>query len=88
MTKKGPKGIEVPNILFFLHRISMHPTIAPVKNATYKAIIMFGNPKTKPVKNENLTSPKPMPRPFVIKNKVKKKRQAPTAEKKLIVNSS
>lgn len=81
-TKNGPKGIAVPNILFFRHIISMIPTIAPVKNATYKATTIFGNPKISPIKNANLTSPKPIPRPFVIKNRVKKNKLAPTADER------
>ena len=82
MIKKGPKGILVPNSLFFRHRISMHPTIAPVKKATYNPTTISGNPKIKPIKNANLTSPKPIPFPRVTKNKNKKKSKAPSAERK------
>jgi len=65
MIKKGPKGTEAPRILFFLHIISMHPTTTPVKKAMYKPTTIFGKPKISPIKNANLTSPNPIPRPLV-----------------------
>lgn len=83
MTKNGPKGIAVPNILFFRHKISMHPAIAPVKNATYRLITMPGKPKIRPIKKANFTSPNPIPLPFVPKNNNKKNKHAPTAENRL-----
>ena len=58
----------------------MHPTNAPVKNDIYKANIIPGNPKINPIKKENLTSPNPIPLPFVIKNKIRKKAKAPNPE--------
>lgn len=60
----------------------MMPTNPPVKNAIYKAKSVPGNPKTKPNKNDNLTSPKPIPFPRVSKNIAKKNKNAPTAENK------
>ncbi len=63
----------------------MEPTIAPVKNAKYKAVIILGNPKTIPIKNASFTSPKPMPLPFVTTYKARKKRKAPTPENILLM---
>ena len=60
----------------------MHPDIAPVKKAIYKATAVFGKPKINPKKKDNLTSPKPIPLPFVIRNKKRKKRKAPTPAKR------
>lgn len=58
----------------------MMPTAPPVKNATYKAKAIPGNPRTKPNKNDNFTSPNPIPFPRVNKNIPRKNRNAPTAE--------
>ncbi len=58
----------------------MIPRAPPVKNAIYKAKSVPGNPKTRPNKNANLTSPNPIPFPRVSKNIPRKNRKAPTAE--------
>ena len=50
---------------FFLHKISMMPTVAPVKNATYKAKTTPIGPRIRPITNANLTSTNPHPRPLV-----------------------
>jgi hypothetical protein len=42
--------------------------------------MIFGNPKTSPIKNANFTSPNPIPLPLVIRNNNKKKKHAPIAE--------
>ena len=60
----------------------MEPTIAPVKNAKYKAARILGNPKTIPIKNASFTSPKPIPFLFVIKNNTRKKIKAPIPDSK------
>ena len=60
----------------------MRETKAPVKKATYKAIIMFGNPKKSPIKKASFTSPKPIPFPRVTKNITRKNRKAPIADSK------
>lgn len=60
----------------------MSPTKPPVKNATYRAKNVPGKPKKTPIRNANLTSPKPIPRPFVSKYKAKKNTKAPRPENK------
>lgn len=59
----------------------MSPEIAPVKNAKYRQIRIFGKPRTRPKTNANLISPPPIPRPRVIKLTAKKKRKAPSPDK-------
>ncbi len=59
----------------------MSDKIPPVKNAKYKEIIILGNPKTSPKTAANLTSPKPIPLPWVTKNIIRKNRNAPAPEK-------
>ncbi len=76
--KNGPKAILLFNF-FFAAKISMTPTMAPVKKAINIAIIIFGKPSKKPIKKANFTSPKPIPFPLVIINKLKKNRQAKIA---------
>lgn len=61
----------------------MRETSAPVKKATYKAIIIFGNPKKSPIKKANFTSPIPMPRPRVMRDKKRKNKNEPIAAKRL-----
>lgn len=53
---------------------------APVKNAAYKPMIIFGKPKTKPIKKDSLTSPKPIPFPLVTIKIKRKKTKAPKAD--------
>lgn len=76
-TKKGPKGIASFNFFFF-HKISMIPTIPPVKNAKYSAKTVLAGPSTKPIKKANFTSPNPIPRVLVIRNIIIKKANAPS----------
>lgn len=59
----------------------MRETAAPVKNAIYKAEIIFGKPRINPIKKESLTSPKPMPSPFVRRKIRRKKKKAQRAER-------
>ena len=59
----------------------MIETIAPVKKAIYRAVIIFGNPRRNPNTNDNLTSPKPIPRPFVIPKSSRKNKRAPSPER-------
>lgn len=75
-TKKGPKEIE-SFIFFFLHKISMKESNAPVKNAMYRAKTIFGKPRNKPIRKTSFTSPKPIPLPLVIKKINRKKTNAP-----------
>jgi len=58
----------------------MIPINPPVKNAIYKAKTTPGNPRISPNKNDNFTSPNPIPFPLVKTKITKKKRKAPTAE--------
>ena len=58
----------------------MIPTNPPVKNAIYKARGVAGNPRIKPNKNANFTSPKPIPFPRVSRNIPRKNKKDPTAE--------
>lgn len=58
----------------------MIDTIAPVKKDIYKELTILGNPKNNPRRNTSFTSPKPIPRPFVIRNKKRKNEDAPNAE--------
>ena len=78
----GPKGMVEPFSFFLPHATSMRETTAPVKKAMYKAKIIFGNPKINPIRNANFTSPNPIPRPFVIKNKNRKNKHAPRAARR------
>ncbi len=64
----------------------MTPINPPVKNAMYKAKTTPGNPRISPSKNDNFTSPNPIPFPRVSKNIPKKNKKAPTAERKLIIS--
>lgn len=82
VTKKGPKGIVLPRSFFFLHKISMTPAIAPVKNVRYKATIIFGKPRIRPIKIAYLTSPHPIPLPRVKTRRSKKNANEPIAESK------
>ena len=50
----------------------MTPDSAPVKKATYKAIIIPGYPTVNPISTANQISPSPIARPFE-KNQSKKK---------------
>lgn len=59
----------------------MTPTIAPVKNAKYNATIILGKPRTRPIKNENFISPSPIPLPPVARERIRKKINAPKADK-------
>lgn len=61
----------------------MSPTTAPVKNATYKANIVFRKPKKSPIKKTSFTSPNPTPLPLVIEYKSRNNKNAPNAENKL-----
>lgn len=61
----------------------MSPAAAPVKNATYKAIIVFKGPKIKPKRNANFTSPKPMAFPRVPRKIKRKNKRLPTAASRL-----
>ena len=56
----------------------MIETVAPVKKATYRATIIDGNPNKKPKANDNLTSPNPIPRPFVTTKSTRKNINAPS----------
>ena len=55
----------------------MIETKAPVKKAIYKATRTDGKPNKNPRTNENFTSPKPIPLPFVTTNKNRKNNRAP-----------
>ncbi len=62
--KNGPKAIWL-FIPAFLPKISMIPTIAPVKKAKNSHTKSNFGPTKSPPKTANLTSPRPMPRPRV-----------------------
>lgn len=64
----------------------MHPIIAPVKKAIYRPVTILGNPKTKPIKNANFTSPNPIPLPFVPRNKARKNKHVPSPDKRCVKN--
>ncbi len=56
--------------------------MAPNKKPRNKPIIIYGQPRIKPIKKANLTSPKPIAIPLE-KNQIKKKnKEAPIAERK------
>ncbi len=63
----------------------MIPNAPPVKNAMYKAKRIPGNPRIRPSKNDNLTSPNPIPRPLVSKNIPRKNKNAPIPERRLLI---
>lgn len=83
--RKGPNGITPPRSVRFRHIISMRDAAAPVKNAMYKAKKQFGHPKNNPIKNANLISPIPIPRPKVIRCKNKKKPAHPMPESSAVI---
>ena len=56
--------------------INSMPIIAPKRKDKNKAIIILGQLNIKPIRKTNLTSPKPIPFPLVIKTKNKKKPEA------------
>ena len=64
ITKNGPKAIWLLKPAF-LPKISMIPRAAPVKKAKNNQINESFRPIMSPPKTANLTSPSPMPRPFV-----------------------
>jgi hypothetical protein len=66
----------------------MKPINPPVKNATYRANAIPGKPRKRPKRKDNLTSPKPIPFPLVIKNIIKKNAKAPTAEIRCVIMGS
>jgi hypothetical protein len=59
----------------------MMPVTAPVKNATYRLIIIAGKPKTRPKRKASFMSPPPIAFFLVSKEKtteiIMKKRKAP-----------
>ena len=73
----------LPRNFFFLPKISMRDTAAPVKKAIYSATIVRGYPSSSPRKNAKTTSPNPIPRPLVRTKQRKKKSDAPNAESRL-----
>ena len=58
-TKNGPKGISEEKD-FFLFNIKKTPTIDPKRKAKNKATKTLGQPKNKPIKKANFTSPTPI----------------------------
>lgn len=58
VTKNGPKGTSDLRV-FLPAIISPSPTRAPIKKAKNKATKILGEPKKRPIKKANLTSPKP-----------------------------
>ena len=78
--KNGPKGIC--DLMVFLPMIiKPTPTIAPLIKAKNKAKQILGQPRIKPIKAANLTSPKPIHLPLEIRTKERKKPLAKTADK-------
>lgn len=67
-TKNGPNAILLFKP-FLCSIIIKSPNTAPKTNAKYKAINPFLNPSKSPMLNANLTSPNPIPRPLVIRNR-------------------
>ena len=78
--KKGPKGI-CDFMVFLPATIKVIPTIAPLIKAKNKAKRILGQPKIKPIKPANLTSPKPSHLPLETRTKNKKKPLASKAAK-------
>ena len=78
--KKGPKGICDFNP-FLPKIIKIIPIIAPKAKDKNKAIKILGQPRTKPIKKANLTSPKPIQFPLEMRTKAKKNDDATIALK-------
>ena len=77
--KKGPKGIC--DLRPFLPKITKNkPMIAPLRKAKNKAKRTFGQPRIKPIRKANLTSPKPIHLPLEIRTSDKKKPAARRAD--------
>ena len=79
--KNVPKAMRADH--FFLPAATKPtPTIAPLAYANTNATKICGQPRTKPMKNANFTSPKPMPLPLVTKTNERKNAAAARAESK------
>ena len=78
--KNGPKGTW-DLIVFLPAAIKLKPTIAPLIKAKNKANKILGQPRTKPIKTANLTSPKPSHLPLETRTNDKKKPLANIADK-------
>lgn len=83
--KKGPKGI-CDLIVFLPAIIRPRPIIAPEIKAKNKANKILGQPRTRPIKTANLTSPKPNHLPLEIRTSEKKKALAKRADNKYGIN--
>ncbi len=70
ITKNGPKAILLFNLLFFTI-INSNPITAPITKAKYKASNPALIPSKKPRLKTSLTSPKPIPLPFVTAQRIK-----------------
>jgi len=81
MTKKGAKGTSDFKV-FFLKAISPVPIMAPIRKDKNRATEILGQPRRRPRKKTNLTSPKPNQRPRDTKNIIRKRALAKKAESK------
>ena len=79
ITKYGPKAILLPNDAF-LKPIRASPTIEPKMKLKNNHVRTCGQLNIKPINSANLTSPKPIPLPFVIKCKNSKNKAAENPE--------
>ena len=77
-TKNGPNGTSDFNVFVFII-IKKIETKAPRKKARNKAIKILGQPKIKPIKNTNFTSPIPIQRSLDISTKERKNKPATKA---------
>ena len=75
MIKKGANGNSLFNP-YFLKYIKIIPSIAPKKKDKNKPAKILGKPNNNPNKIANLTSPKPIHRPFDTKKMARKNPKA------------
>ena len=78
-TKNGPNGISSFLLAFFNIKRTI-ATIAPKMNDRNIQSGVYGKPNNNPMGTASLTSPKPIPRPFVSKLMDNKKNDAANAQ--------
>lgn len=78
----GPKAILVFNFAFF-NNSNIEATIPPIINDKINQVSPFSNPNHRPKAIASLTSPRPIPRPLVIRYKVKSNKEKKKPESKL-----